>query len=99
VDFRQEGDKVLKAAAKAIYRPRHDNIKLTAGRCFMQGIERRALVFALGTADAMILEDVDDLPTGALGDLKSTVGGRSPSVECVPVRTVQSEDPIHLQEH
>jgi hypothetical protein len=33
---------------------------------------------------------------GAVGS-KRTVGGRSPSVECVPVHTVQSEDPIHLQ--
>jgi hypothetical protein len=35
---------------------------------------------------------------GAVGS-KSTVGGRSPSVEYVPVHTVQSKDPIHLEEH
>src|SRR6516165_8197613 len=33
---------------------------------------------------------------GAVGS-KSTVGRRGPSVECVPVHTVQSEAPIHLQ--
>ena len=42
-DFRQEGDKVLQAAAEAINRPRHNNIELTA-RC-RQRIECWPLFF------------------------------------------------------
>ena len=35
----------------------------------MKGIERWALVLALGAADAVILVDVYDLPAGPVGDL------------------------------
>jgi hypothetical protein len=35
----------------------------------VEGVERRPLVPALGAGDSVILVDVDDLPTGSIGDL------------------------------
>ena len=69
MDFRQKADQVLQAAAKAIDRPGHNDIELAASRGFMQGIERWPLVLSFGAADAVIAVDVNDLPSGALGDL------------------------------
>jgi hypothetical protein len=69
VDFRQKGDQVLQAAAKAIDRSSHDDIELAASRRFMQGIECWPLVFGFGAADAVIAVDVNNLPPGPLGDL------------------------------
>ena len=69
MDFRQKADEVLQATAEAIDRPGHYNIEFAAGSGLMQGIECWPLVLALGAADAVVLVDVDDIPTSSLGDL------------------------------
>jgi hypothetical protein len=68
VEFGQEANKVLKAAFRA-YRTDQaiTNIELAFGGVSAQPIERRALVATLGTADAMILVDLDDISAPAHG--------------------------------
>ena len=69
VDFREEADQVLKAAAETIDRPSHHHVELAPGRSLVEGVELRPLVLALGAGDAVILVDAHDLPTGPLGNL------------------------------
>ena len=65
----EEGSQVLKAAAKPIDRPRHDNVELAFGGIAAQGIECRPLLPALGTANAMILVDLFSLDPAKRGRL------------------------------
>jgi hypothetical protein len=78
VDFREETDEVLQAAAQPIDRPRHDKIELTARCSFVEGIEPRRLVFAFG-ADAVISIDMYHLPAGALRNLAQLTAASTPT--------------------
>jgi hypothetical protein len=59
----------LQAAAQPIDGPRHHHVELPPNGSFLQSVECRALVPALGATDAMILVDLDDLLPGAFGNL------------------------------
>ena len=59
----------MKAPAKSVDRPGHNNIKLASSCRFVQGVKLRPLVFALGARDAMVLIDMHDLPSGTFGNL------------------------------
>jgi hypothetical protein len=58
MDFRQEANQVLQAAAEPINRPRHDHVELTLGRVPAKRVEARPLVPAFGAADAVVLVDL-----------------------------------------
>jgi hypothetical protein len=59
MDFREEADEILEASPQAIHRPGHHHVELASGRRFVESIELRSLVFALGPRDAVILVDRD----------------------------------------
>ena len=69
VEFGKEAHKVLQAATQSIDRPSHDHVKLALGGVSAKRVEARALVTALGAADAVILVDLGDLAAHAAGDL------------------------------
>src|SRR5262249_30342565 len=69
VNFRQEADEVLKAAAEPINRPGHDHVEVAFGGIPAERIEAGALVTSSGATDAVILVDLDDLTAHAAGDL------------------------------
>jgi hypothetical protein len=85
VNFRQESDKVLKAVAKAIDRPRHNNVELTTRGSFMQSIERWPLVLGLCARNAVILVD-PGLPPGRPGRLRSAPR----PLRSLPLKTLSS---------
>src|SRR5262249_9883276 len=76
-------------APEAIHIPGHDNIELPFRSVTVQRVEGRPLVAPLGTADAVVLVDLDDLPPGAIGGQAQLVllvrgvliGGRDPQVD------------------
>ena len=82
------GTRVLQAASEPIERPGHHDIKLAPRRSSAQRIKGRALVAALGAADAVVLVDLDDLAAYAAGDLAELalliggrlIGGRDPQL-------------------
>ena len=53
---------MLQAAPEAIYRPCRDNVEFPARNRLQHGVQLRALVPALRTADAMVYVLADDLP-------------------------------------
>ena len=55
--------------AKTVDVPGHNNVELTPDGGLVERIERRAPIAAFSAADAVVLVDVDDLPTGPLGNL------------------------------
>ena len=57
--------RVLKRAPKPIDRPSHDEIKLAPRGVLAEGVEGRALVSALRTADPFIAVNLDDVPAGS----------------------------------
>src|ERR1700730_8870215 len=59
----------LKAVAETIDRPRHDNIEFALCGISAERVEGRALIPALGAADAMVLIDFDDLAAHPVGNL------------------------------
>jgi hypothetical protein len=59
----------LQAAAKAVDVPGHHHIELTPDGGLVERIECRSTIATLSAADAVVLVDVDDLPTGPLGNL------------------------------
>src|SRR5258708_4453069 len=59
---------MLQAAADAVDRPGGDHVELASGSGLRKPLERRALVAALGAADAVIDVLLDDLPAALLGD-------------------------------
>src|SRR4029453_10002196 len=69
MQFRQEGDQVLQAAAEPIDRPDHDHVEIPARCSAAQRVEGRALVATFGAADTVILVDLDDIATHTIGDL------------------------------
>jgi hypothetical protein len=69
VNVIQEADQVLQATAKAIDGPDHDHIELPTRSGLMEGIKGWSLIPPLSARDAVILVNLHDLPTGALGDL------------------------------
>ena len=79
----------MKASAEPIDRPSHHHIKLPAGGSLAERVELRPLVLALGARDAVVLVEVNDLPTGPLGKLaeltlligRGLVKGRNPEIE------------------
>src|SRR4029077_1973325 len=89
VDFRQEAGEILQAAAEAVDAPRHDHIEFSPRGGAAQRVEGRALVAVLGTADAVILVDFDNLAAHAAGDLaqlallvgRGLIEGRDAKVE------------------
>jgi hypothetical protein len=56
------------AAADAVDRPGRDHVELAIGSGLRKPLEPRALVAALGAADAMIHVLLDNLPATLLGD-------------------------------
>ena len=54
VDLRQESDQILEGAPKPIDRPSHNHVELALGSVPTERVELRALVPALGAADAMV---------------------------------------------
>jgi hypothetical protein len=78
LEFRQENDQVLQRAAQSVDRPCHDQVELPLSGVSAQLVELRALVLALGAADAVITVDVDNFaahPPGNLAQLPLLVGG------------------------
>src|SRR5262245_60236223 len=69
MQFGQEANQVLKAAAQPIDRPSHDHIELTLVGIAAKGIEGRTLVPALSAADAVIPVHLDDLAAHSASDL------------------------------
>src|SRR5262245_33131993 len=69
MDLRQEADQVLKAAAQAINGPCHNHVELPSAGISAESVELRALISALGAADAVVLVDLDDLEPATLGSL------------------------------
>ena len=61
----EQGHQVLEAPAKPVDRPRRDHVELPAGRGLHHRVEPRALIAALGPADA-VGEGGDNLPSAAL---------------------------------
>jgi hypothetical protein len=79
VKLGQEADQVLQTAPQPINRPRHHHIELATGCRTAQRIELRALIAALGAANAVILVDLDDLtahPAGNLAEFALLIGCR-----------------------
>src|SRR5262249_622708 len=68
MDFRQEADEILKAAAQTIDRPFHHHVELTPDCSLVERIKGRPLVSALSAADAVVLIHLDDLPTCPIGN-------------------------------
>src|SRR5262245_56672556 len=68
MDFRQEADEILKAAAQTIDRPCHHHVELTPDCSLVERIKGRALVSALSAADAVVLIHLDDLPACPIGN-------------------------------
>jgi hypothetical protein len=67
VQFRE--DQVLQAAAEPVDGPRHHDIEPSLGGVSAKRIECRALVAALGAADAVVFVHFGDLAADAAGDL------------------------------
>ena len=72
MELGQEVDEVLQAAAEPIDRPRHHHIELALGGIPKERIKGWALIPALGTADAVILVDLDDLAAHAAAISRSS---------------------------
>jgi hypothetical protein len=72
VEFAKKADEILQRSAKTVYRPRGNDIDLTAHDLFQKPIELRPFVAAFGAADAFIGEFVGDDPslstTNCLGE-------------------------------
>ena len=83
-----EANQVLKAAAKPIDAPRHHHVELALCGVPAERIKRRALIPSLGTANAVILVNLDDLAAHAAGNLaqlallvgRSLLYGRYPEI-------------------
>src|SRR5262245_49688108 len=93
MDFAEEGDQVLQAAAEPINRPGHDHVELPTAGIAAHRIKGRPLVPALAAAYAVVLIDLGYFATHPLGDLPELallvgcllVDGRYPQVEnCTP---------------
>ena len=69
VQLGKEANKVVKAPPEPIHRPGHDDIEFASAASLHMRVERRALVPALGTADALVLVDLDDVAAHAAGNL------------------------------
>jgi hypothetical protein len=65
LEFSQEADKVLQAAAQSIYRPSGDHIHFTANDCPVQPVKPWPLLAAFGPADPFVTERRRDRPTMA----------------------------------
>jgi len=59
---------VLQAPPDPVDGPRGDHVELASGSGLRKSLERRALLAALGAADAVIDILLDDLPAALLGD-------------------------------
>src|SRR6266436_7596841 len=57
---------IYEASAKAIDGPNHYDVEFPAASVIEHGIEARTLLTVLGTRDAVVVIDVDDVPTTAL---------------------------------
>jgi hypothetical protein len=68
LEFVQEADEILQAAAEAIDGPCCDHVDLARRGVVEQSIEARTLVAAVGARDAGVLVDADDLPARALSN-------------------------------
>lgn len=80
-------------ASEAIDAPGSDDVELTPGHALHQRVETGTTIAAVGAADALVVEDRDDGPAEALGDLVQVaklvlgglaVRGRDPDVERGP---------------
>ena len=65
MQFGQETNEVLKAAAESVHRPRHDHIEFALGSVPNKPVKLRSVIPALGTADAVVLVDTDNLAAHA----------------------------------
>ncbi len=63
----EEVHQVLQATAKAIHRPCHDNIELPSRNIPVQPVKRWTLVTALGSGNAVVLVNLDNLVPKACG--------------------------------
>src|SRR5215211_5087657 len=64
----EDAEQVGESSTDPVHRPRCDHVELFRVHRLHHGIESRALIPALRTADASILIDLDDLPAGSLSD-------------------------------
>lgn len=72
-DSLQHVDEMGHGPAQPIGGPHSDDIELSPHRALEQCVEAWPLVAALGTADTLVLIDLDDLMTGASGPASQLV--------------------------
>ena len=65
LEVAKEADEILQAATQAIHGPRSDDIDFLAGDRTQQGVELRAILPALRTADAVVDEFGGNRPSVA----------------------------------
>src|SRR5262245_26032984 len=70
VNFREERDEVLQRAAEAVDAPCHDDVELPLSSIAEQAVELGSAAPTLGTTDAAVLVDADDLVAHAGRDLE-----------------------------
>jgi hypothetical protein len=89
MQFRQETDQVLQAAAKPVHRPRHHHVELALSRIPKQPVKLRPPIATFSATDAVVLVDADDFTAHPAGDLPQfplligggLVDGRNPKIE------------------
>jgi hypothetical protein len=69
VKLGQKAHQVLQRATEPIDRPGHDDIELAPARVFPKLVKGRPLVASLGARYAVIAENPEHFPAGALGNL------------------------------
>jgi hypothetical protein len=65
-EFSHERHQLLQAASDAVYRPGGDHVELAVCGVLAEPVECRALISALGAANAVVRVDLDDVPATLL---------------------------------
>jgi hypothetical protein len=69
MDFCEEADQVLQRPAEPINTPSHNEIEPPLGCVFAETIKLRPLIMALGSADAVVAINLDDIDAHPVRDL------------------------------